>query len=1500
MRILLLTSVLLLSFLKANAQIEIQESGTDMYSPENLIYNYFKGEGVKILNVQYDGPAMSVGYFDKGKNVFGIDKGIVMTTGRVKTVSNGSTMLYGIDAIGKEQADNNNGSPYTDVDATAISPKEAPQNLVRYTITFQPSSDTLRFKYVFASEEYPEYACREYNDLFGFFISGPGINGTFQNKGINIAKIPNTNKAVTINNIHPEYKLNNCPAAYSEMYHANLDKQPVFDGYLDVFTAEVPVIPCETYTIKLIIADVGDKRLDSGVFLEAKSFGTNALKVEVTNAVAVEGCSDAKVAFKLSQRKSADYVIPLKIIGGDAQNSDYKAIPSAITIPKGELVSSFNIQAIKDQLKEDFESIGVEYTINSCRKDTIWLYIKDNNLVSPELGADKNICEGGEVKLDATVSVESTKEKRFSNNTLFDINNIGNGSTLPPTVSEIKVDGVVPSLLKKGAIESVCLNIQHDRTEDIDLYLIAPNGKYIELSSDNGGKGKNYSNTCFSPKATNKIASAAAPFNGNYQPEGQWEELFQEGENPINGIWKLQVIDDQVGIKGKLLDWNITFKPPYELTYEWFPKNNLSCNNCATITAKPTKTTDYKVVITDTYQCQVKDSIKIIVANDIPAPIVTCQNVTFNSITFAWQPVGNNNQSYEISVNGASWITPSNAFSHTVEKLGLSETVYIQVRAKGTSNCSGGGAKIGTAECKTLDCVPPTIAIVSQTNETCYGKKDATLTLTSNIQKPTYKIDNQQNTSGFFNNLGAGKFRATVADSKGCNATIDLEIKSPSPINVTSSIKEVSCLGRKDGSISLNVSGGVQPYTFAWDNGQKEAIAKDLNAGYYGVVVYDKNNCTFKNQYIVKELTSMTINGEVKPVLCYGEAVGEVKLKVEGGAQPLNFKWSNQSTQQDLTKVKAGNYKVIVTDASGCIAEKTFTISAPESPMYLTLNHSNTLCFGEKGYVSTFVTGGTHPISYRWSNGEVMSELKNILAGVYKVTATDVNGCSKKDSVKIIGLEEIKIQCQKTNASCFKGQDGKLAIIKVFNGLVEAPLSEISFNWNNGNTSAQNNNLIGGEQYKVTVTNRLGCSTSQTFVIDHPKEMEIAIKSQIDTKCNESQDGEITVEAQGGISPYFYQWDNNALNQNTATAKGLKAGTYNVKITDSKGCQSSKNIVIKSPNKLKVSFTPTNISCKDGATGKLETFIVGGYAPYQYLWNNGEKLAKLENIKAGEYAVTVTDKNLCVAIQNMKLQEPEALKAVIETTGATCAGSKDGKIRIFAQGGTAPYKYSIDNNLYNGVANIVGLKSNYYNISVKDLRGCVFSENDVFIDEPSPLKIELGEDVTIKYGDTTTLKLDNYFTRNKAFKYLWKTDYNKFMSCTECPNPQVYPTNTAKYWLKVTDNDGCTASDDIMIKVNYAPIIEVPTGFSPNGDGNNDVLLVHGESNIKVIYFNIYSRDGALLFSEENAFVNDSKLSWDGTMRGEKMPSDTYIWGMEVEYANGQRETLKGNVTLIR
>ena len=177
-------------------QIEISDPNDPPYSTENLISNIFLGEGVEITNVEYFGPDESIGYFQKGTNDIGIDRGIVMTTGFAKS----ENATIGVDSPSSSTSNNNNTSTATDLSIEAVATASI-QNLVKYEISFIPVDDQISFNYVFASEEYPEYTCLSFNDIFGFYISGPNPSGGLYDNE-NIARVPGTNLEVSINNVH--------------------------------------------------------------------------------------------------------------------------------------------------------------------------------------------------------------------------------------------------------------------------------------------------------------------------------------------------------------------------------------------------------------------------------------------------------------------------------------------------------------------------------------------------------------------------------------------------------------------------------------------------------------------------------------------------------------------------------------------------------------------------------------------------------------------------------------------------------------------------------------------------------------------------------------------------------------------------------------------------------------------------------------------------------------------------------------------------------------------------------------------------------------------------------------------------------------------------------------------------------------------------------------------------------------------------------------------------
>ncbi|MEM8584352.1 MAG: choice-of-anchor L domain-containing protein, partial [Bacteroidota bacterium] len=286
------TLLSLFSFLAVSAQLEIINEFP--YDPDNLIETVFVGEGIDLQSVNYEGDNRSAAFFKGGLPYIGIDRGIVMTTGFAIDEDNPNES---ISQIGDNQSGNNANSPLDeDPDIRAIvGPTAIVHDIISYTITFRPISDSVNFRYVFASEEYPEFVCSRFNDIFGFFISGPGINGPYTNGAINIARVPGTDLPVRINTINPGMPGTSAGAGMCDEDDASLDfsnffvdnnnsnEPPIFDGFTQVFDASVGLQACQEYTIKLVIADIGDTNYDSGVFLEARSFSGEGTNLEIVN-----------------------------------------------------------------------------------------------------------------------------------------------------------------------------------------------------------------------------------------------------------------------------------------------------------------------------------------------------------------------------------------------------------------------------------------------------------------------------------------------------------------------------------------------------------------------------------------------------------------------------------------------------------------------------------------------------------------------------------------------------------------------------------------------------------------------------------------------------------------------------------------------------------------------------------------------------------------------------------------------------------------------------------------------------------------------------------------------------------------------------------------------------------------------------------------------------------------------------------------------------------------
>ncbi|MCB9274915.1 MAG: choice-of-anchor L domain-containing protein [Lewinellaceae bacterium] len=1414
----------------------LEVSNSAPITPENLITNVFLGEGVEVLNVQYQGAPAAVGFFKNGDDEVGIGRGIVMSTGNAVS----SAGVIGVDGIGSQQSSSTTFGASFDPDMAQIAGGNATNDMVKYIITFVPISDTLRFRYVFASEEYPEYACTAYNDIFGFFISGPGINGPYTNNAANIARVPGTNLPVTINNVNPGVvgsaggNLTNCtpPAgslAYSQYYNSNNGQpnQPVYDGFTDVFTAEAVVMPCSTYTIKLVICDVSDSGWDSGVFLEAKSFGTGSLNVEATtvslDGSVAEGCAEGILTFSLPTRVESDYPIDYNILGTAVNGVDYAFIPPDLFIPAGDSLVSVPIIAFEDDMIEGTETILIDVQRDPCNRDTIVVSIKDNPLVPADLGADHSICQGDTVQLDGTLDVPLPEPLTFYNDDTLTI--FPSGVTL---YSNIQAFGVLPPYLAPGVIQSVCIeDLQHNWVDDLRMYLISPGGQFMELVTDIGNPGDDFIGTCFTPEATTNINTATIgnqPFTGEWAPEGFWEDLYGN-DKLTNGTWRLSLYDKFAPDIGVLNRWSITFNPIYEISYSWLPTQGLSCTDCPDPQAFPDTTTTYIMTATDSYGCSTYDTVTIEVLQRLEAPQLSCAIVTDNSITVAWPPVAGATD-YEVNVDNTGWVPANGANQHTVGGLPLSTSVNVQVRAVGF--CPGFEASV---DCATPDCTPPLVTLNAVADASCYGSSDGALTISAigGVAPYSYSLNGLVSVDGSFTGLAAGTYEAQALDDTGCPGILQIVVGQPDSLEAAEVVAPVSCNGLSDGTATLAINGGIGPFSFDWNGGQVDSIATGLAAGLYTVDVSDANNCSFTYEIEVPQPDSITLALTADPALCNGAADGSASVSASGGAGNYVYDFgpgvATGASPNIAVGLAVGQYEVTVSDANGCQALAAFEILEPEA-LQVQTSTTDVDCYGTAtGTAVAMASGGTGSYQYSWvfEGTDTLATGPNasgLPAGQYVLQLSDANDCSLEGPFAITQPDSLALSASVQDASCDGVEDGTVSLEAT------GGIPSYTFNWSDIGSGPGMRETLGAGAYQVSVTDNNGCQAVLNFEVASPQALTLEFAS-MPVSCFEGMDGQASVAVEGGTGSYTYQWGDG---QMTPTAIGLGAGIASVLIIDGNGCEAEGSIEVEAPAELVVVLQGAEPACNGDADGSITALPGGGVGGYTFSWSGGQTGPVASGFLAGIHGVTVTDANGCTVEGGTELGEPEALSATTSSEAASCNPTPDGTATINVQGGTPNYTYLWSSGAGTATANSLTL-GEYY-VTVTDANGCTITDTATVDGIPS---IELsisGSGVSCNGGSDgrAAVVANGGFG---AYTYNWGPGQ---------PNAsQIGNIPSGNYIVTVTDEIGCTAMASIFIGQPDALVLDTEmqmVACSGGADGSLSLSVRGGIAPYSILWSN--------------------------------------------------------------
>ncbi len=370
------------------------------------------GDGVTISNARLTvtGSIVPTGLFNNiGGTTIGIDSGIVITSGRAKSNDGGQ---WGVDGSGFTPASSAlaNGVLNLPGDPTLANELGVPiaqlHDAIALEFDFVPLGDTIKFKYVLGSEEYTSGTVCNFNDAFGFFISGPGIAGDK-----NIALIPGTGQPVTITNVN---NITTAPCVNNPQYYISNTGNTNFtyEGHTVIFTAVSRVQPCQRYHLKLVVADRGDHLWDTGVFLEAKSLSSNVVSMNNSTqtdprsglSYLAEGCVPG--AFHVSRPRKDPFPLVVNLsYGGTATDGvDVLPLPAFVTIPANDSFVVVNVDPIVDLLPEGIEILKV-YTLGGCSSltptDSTLIQIRDYDIL-PLFPDTAMICKRGTIQLDAS------------------------------------------------------------------------------------------------------------------------------------------------------------------------------------------------------------------------------------------------------------------------------------------------------------------------------------------------------------------------------------------------------------------------------------------------------------------------------------------------------------------------------------------------------------------------------------------------------------------------------------------------------------------------------------------------------------------------------------------------------------------------------------------------------------------------------------------------------------------------------------------------------------------------------------------------------------------------------------------------------------------------------------------------------------------------------------------------------------------------------------------
>ena len=593
-------------------------------------------------------------------------------------------------------------------------------------------------------------------------------------------------------------------------------------------------------------------------------------------------------------------------------------------------------------------------------------------------------------------------------------------------------------------------------------------------------------------------------------------------------------------------------------------------------------------------------------------------------------------------------------------------------------------------------------------NNSCYEGQDGSIQILNSNDFASFSWSTSSEDSEV-SNLSAGEYTLNYTTADGCTGEQFFEVSEPSLISAEATVNNNLCFGDNNGTIGLEIRGGVSPYHYEWSTGVSTPFLTGLNEGIYEVTISDANGCTLSLEHeIVSPAALSIVEVLTADESCVAANDGMISIDISGGTGNIEYNWTDGQNGSSIENLEAGIYEVIISDDNGCTLINEVEIENANIFPLVEVDQIDPSCHtGNNGHISFSSDVVDNELIYTWADGADDQERNDLNSGTYEVTISSVAGCSIIEEITLIDPSPLDVDLASQAISCFEAEDAQLEV-NVAGGTSPYSIAVVG-----GNTMTQvqdNSALIENLQagaYSILVTDINGCFQEFSTSIDEADPISID-EDVIAASCFGLGDAQLELNIAGGASPYSLEiMGENAsiqLQGNNAVADSLLAGVYDVVVIDNNGCIQEISTTINEPEQIIIEGIVTDASCFGKMDGAVETIVNGGVGDISYVWANGYIGNMIEGINAANYSVEVTDENNCTQERVFEVNQPEELE-VSNIFSPPGPSNNNGSITLKIIGGTAPYFVTWDHGAEG--AKLENLAGGSYRYTIRDSNDCL-------------------------------------------------------------------------------------------------------------------------------------------------------------------------------------------------